>query len=64
MQAIVEQFRQRIIDASAAGTPLRLRGGGSKDWYGQQLAGDILDTRSHAGIIEYEPTEQIGRAHV
>ncbi|OBV39074.1 glycolate oxidase subunit GlcE [Janthinobacterium psychrotolerans] len=59
MQAIAEQFRQRIINASAAGTPLRLRGGGSKDWYGQQLAGEVLDTRPYAGIIDYEPTELV-----
>ena len=59
MQAIAEQFRQRIIDAGAAGTPLRLRGGGSKDWYGQQLAGEVLDTRQYAGIIDYEPTELV-----
>ena len=59
MQAIAEQFRQAIVAASAAGTPLRLRGGGSKDWYGQQLAGQVLDTRPYAGIIDYEPTELV-----
>lgn len=59
MQAIAEQFRQAIVAASAAGTPLRLRGGGSKDWYGQQLAGDLLDTRGYTGIIDYEPTELV-----
>ena len=45
--------------ASAAGTLLRLRGGGSKDWYGQQLAGEVLDTRAYTGIIDYEPTELV-----
>ena len=59
MQAIAEQFRQAIVAASAAGTPLRLRGGGSKDWYGQQLAGEVLDTRGYTGIIDYEPTELV-----
>jgi len=59
LQAIVEHFRQTVVAASAAGTPLRLRGGGSKDWYGQQLEGDILDTRAYAGIIDYEPTELV-----
>ena len=59
MQAIAEQFRQAIVAASAAGTPLRLRGGGSKDWYGQQLAGEVLDTRAYTGIIDYEPTELV-----
>ncbi|MFZ4877354.1 glycolate oxidase subunit GlcE [Janthinobacterium sp. Mn2066] len=59
MQAIEEQFRLAIVAASAAGTPLRLRGGGSKDWHGQQLEGDVLDTRAYAGIIDYEPTELV-----
>ncbi|MEG2033831.1 MAG: glycolate oxidase subunit GlcE [Janthinobacterium sp.] len=59
MQAIVEQFRQRIVAASASGSPLRLRGGGTKDWYGQQLDGEVLDTRAYAGIIDYEPTELV-----
>ncbi|HEU4817358.1 glycolate oxidase subunit GlcE [Janthinobacterium sp.] len=59
MQAIVEQFRQQILAASAAGKPLRLRGGGTKDWYGQQFDGAVLDTRAYAGIIDYEPTELV-----
>ncbi|MDN2699499.1 glycolate oxidase subunit GlcE [Janthinobacterium sp. SUN073] len=59
MQAIVEQFRQAILAASAAGKPLRLRGGGTKDWYGQQFDGEVLDTRAYAGIIDYEPTELV-----
>lgn len=59
MQAIVEQFRQQILAASAAGKPLRLRGGGTKDWYGQRFDGDVLDTRAYAGIIDYEPTELV-----
>lgn len=59
MQAIVEQFRQQILAAGAAGKPLRLRGGGTKDWYGQQFDGEVLDTRAYAGIIDYEPTELV-----
>ena len=55
----MEQFRQQILAASAAGKPLRLRGGGTKDWYGQQLEGEVLDTRAYAGIIDYEPTELV-----
>ena len=59
MQAIAEQFRQQILAASAAGKPLRLRGGGTKDWDGQQLEGEVLDARAYAGIIDYEPTELV-----
>ena len=49
----------RVRDAAAAGTPLRIRGGGSKDFYGQALNGDILDMSSYAGVISYEPSELV-----
>ena len=49
----------RIRAASAAGTPLRIRGGGSKDLYGQALVGDILDTTALNGIVSYEPSELV-----
>ncbi|TRZ92384.1 MAG: glycolate oxidase subunit GlcE [Rhodocyclaceae bacterium] len=51
----VEQFRSRILERK----PLRLRGGGSKDFYGGPLQGDMLDTRSHSGIVGYEPSELV-----
>lgn len=51
----LEAFRDRILERK----PLRLRGGGSKDFYGGPLAGGILDTRDYAGIIGYEPTELV-----
>ena len=43
----------------SAGTPLRIRGGGSKDFYGQALAGEVLDLSAHAGVISYEPSELV-----
>jgi glycolate oxidase FAD binding subunit len=52
-------FFDRIRAASAASTPLRLRGGGTKDWYGQALDGEVLDTRANSGVISYEPTELV-----
>ena len=51
----VEEFRSRILERK----PLCLRGGGSKDFYGGPLVGEVLDTRSHSGIIGYEPTELV-----
>jgi glycolate oxidase FAD binding subunit len=38
-------------------TPLRLRGAGSKDFYGGLLSGEVLDLAGHRGIVAYEPTE-------
>lgn len=49
----------RVQGAAAAGTPLRIRGGGSKDFYGQALQGDILDMRAYSGIVSYEPSELV-----
>jgi glycolate oxidase FAD binding subunit len=52
---MLEEFRARILERR----PLCIRGGGSKDFYGQALAGDILDTRGYSGIVDYEPTELV-----
>lgn len=59
MTSTLDTFRDRIQEASAKGTALRLRGGGTKDFYGQQLDGDILDTRAHTGIVDYDPAELV-----
>jgi glycolate oxidase FAD binding subunit len=56
---VIEQFKQQVRAAAAAKRPLRIRGGGTKDWYGQSLKGEILDTRAYSGIIDYEPTELV-----
>jgi len=56
---MIEQFREQVRAAAAQQQPLRIRGGGTKDWYGGALQGEILDTRGHAGIVDYEPTELV-----
>jgi len=53
------EFIERIKSASAHKTPLRIQGGASKHWYGQSPTGELLDTRSYAGIIDYDPTELV-----
>jgi glycolate oxidase FAD binding subunit len=55
MQDIVDYFMDRVRQ----GRPLRIRGGGTKDWYGQRLDGEVLDTREYTGIVDYEPTELV-----
>ena len=55
----IEVFQHRIREAQRSGTALRLRGGGSKDFYGNALRGEVLDTRAYAGIVTYEPTELV-----
>ncbi len=53
--AIVEQVRA----AHAAGEPLRIRGGGSKDFYGEDPVGTLLETTALAGEADHEATELV-----
>ena len=46
-----------IRGAAERQLPLRIRGGGSKDFYGGLLAGEVLDVAAYRGIVAYEPTE-------
>ncbi|MFT6590320.1 MAG: glycolate oxidase FAD binding subunit [Rhodoferax sp.] len=49
----------RIKAAAADNIPLRIRGGGSKDFYGECLQGELLDLRTLSGITSYEPSELV-----
>ena len=49
----------RIHSALAQKRPLRIRGGGSKDFYGYSLQGEVLDTSGLQGILSYEPSELV-----
>ena len=49
----------RVHSASAAGAQLCIRGGGSKEFYGEAPHGEVLDTRVLEGISSYEPTELV-----
>lgn len=53
--ALLEQVNQALQNA----TPLRLQGSNSKAFLGRVTAGEILDTRSHRGIVSYDPTELV-----
>ncbi|MDI1240207.1 MAG: glycolate oxidase subunit GlcE [Polaromonas sp.] len=59
MDSALQLIMDRVRAAAAGGTPLRIRGGGSKDFYGQTLQGEVLDTTPLAGITSYEPTELV-----
>ncbi len=49
----------RIRAAHALGRPLRIRGGGTKDFYGEAPTGDVLDVRALSGEADHEPTELV-----
>lgn len=48
-----------VARARAAGTPLDLRGGGSKRRLGRRVDAAPLDLRGHRGIVAYDPTELV-----
>jgi len=59
MDAALEKLSEQVRVAAASKRALRLRGGGSKDFYGQALEGEVLDTRGYSGIVSYEPSELV-----
>lgn len=59
MEAQLNSLIDAVRQAAANGRTLRLRGGGSKDFWGQSLTGEVLDTRAYQGIVSYEPSELV-----
>ncbi|MGA7951533.1 MAG: glycolate oxidase subunit GlcE [Thiobacillaceae bacterium] len=56
---MLTEFSDRIRAAHAAGSPLVIQGGVSKSFYGNACTGDVLDTRTLSGIVDYQPKELV-----
>jgi glycolate oxidase FAD binding subunit len=50
---------ERVRAAHGTGEPLRIRGGGSTDFYGETPTGTVLDVATLAGSADHEPTELV-----
>ena len=59
MDAELNSLIDAVRNAADQGATLRLRGGGTKDFWGQSLTGQVLDTRAYRGIVSYEPSELV-----
>src|SRR5438132_4119720 len=59
MDSVLEKLSETVRAASRSKRALRLRGGGTKDFYGNALEGEVLDTRGYSGIVTYEPSELV-----
>ena len=59
MDAALQRLADQIQTARAARTPLDIRGGATKAFYGGVPAGQPLDVRMLAGISSYEPSELV-----
>ena len=59
MEPALSQIAERIRAAAADATPLRIRGGGTKDFHGETPHGEVLSTTALTGITSYEPSELV-----
>lgn len=59
LQPTLQHFTDQILQAAASGHTLRFRGGGTKDFLGQSLQGEVLNTSAYSGILSYEPSELV-----
>lgn len=55
----INAITERIRAAAADQTPLRICGGGSKNFYGHALQGEPLEIAALKGIVSYEPSELV-----
>jgi len=59
MDATIQQLSDTIRKAAARKTPLCVRGGGTKDFYGDAARGEGLSAVPYRGVVQYEPTELV-----
>jgi len=59
MDELIQAWSERVRQAAASGGKLRIRGGGSKDFYGREPVGELLETGACRGIVNYEPSELV-----
>jgi len=59
MGDFIADLCERVRDHSQRNAALRIRGGGSKDFYGETSEGEALEVSGYAGIVAYEPKELV-----
>lgn len=55
----IKAWTEQIWAAGVHRGTVAIRGGGSKDFLGRSVIGEVLDTRGHSGVVSYEPTELV-----
>ena len=56
---IAAELADRVRQATARGTPLRIVGGDTKRFYGRQIEGQPLEISGHRGVLSYDPSELV-----
>ena len=58
-ETFITDLCERVREAGSRKAALRVRGGGTKDFYGEAPSGEILDVAPYSGIVAYEPKELV-----
>lgn len=59
MKDISHELIERVKQAGADGSQLRIVGGGSKDFMGREAVGEPVSLAEHSGILSYQPIELV-----
>ena len=59
MQQVLDTLIEQVHAARATHRTLRIRGGGSKDFYGNRAQGDELNTAAYSGVVAYDAAELV-----
>lgn len=54
-----QELKERVDQAVARGSALRIEAGGSKSFYGFPVEAEALEVAAHSGIIDYDPAELV-----
>ncbi|WP_020409375.1 glycolate oxidase subunit GlcE [Hahella ganghwensis] len=55
----VTDLIDQVLEAKSRHEPLKIVGGGSKDFLGRKTNGKVLSVRDHSGVVDYSPTELV-----
>jgi len=58
-EAFITSLCERVRDAASRKAALRVRGGGTKDFYGGPATGDPVEMSAYSGVVAYEPKELV-----
>src|SRR5258708_23788176 len=59
MDSVLVKLSEPVRAAGRSKRALRLRGGGTKDFYGHATEREPPDTRGYSGIVAYDPSELV-----
>jgi glycolate oxidase FAD binding subunit len=59
VRSALDELAEQVRAARSGRTALRIRAGGTKDFYGNEPRGEPIDPRAHRGIVDYEPSELV-----